>query len=294
MGHSGPPVRARPSRRRWSAPPATTRTGTATTGSSTGSRWRATSRRPPATAVKVKDATYDPARTRNYTVIQVAGVAPAGADPTATEDATWLLYADQVLAARASGGVGFDPDGAGPAAPIPGDYSELSGDYLHKTLPAVGATGTYPFDGPNARPNTSDRTVTNPWWRGDPAGFNMQMTAWCAQCHTRYQAPSGSRSTASGDATFMYRHTTAYNRTCTTCHVAHGTNAVMNADPTKGSTYSANVPYPDGSITVGSSRLLKVDNRGTCQLCHDPTDGSAATAAGQTDIHQGQQPLYNP
>ena len=30
--------------------------------------------------------------------------------------------------------------------------------------------------------------------------------------------------------------------------------------------------YPGGAAApVGDSRLLKVDNRGTCQLCHDPT-----------------------
>jgi predicted CXXCH cytochrome family protein len=228
-----------------------------------------------ATAVNVKDATFDPARTRNYTVIQIAGVKPAGTDPTPAEEATWLLYADQVL----------------------GVYNPLSGDYLHRTLPynANTATGApiYPFDAPNARPNTSDRTTTNPWWRGDPAGFNMQMTAWCSQCHTRYMAPSGSRSTPSGDAIFAYRHTTAYNRTCSTCHVAHGTNAVMNTGPTE-TTYSANVPYPDGTKVVGNSRLLKVDNRGVCQLCHDPTEGSAAIAAGVTSLPQGPAPAYFP
>ena len=45
---------------------------------------------------------------------------------------------------------------------IPGDYSALSGDYLHKALPyntTAGTTSTnnYPFDAPNARPNTSFR-----------------------------------------------------------------------------------------------------------------------------------------
>jgi predicted CXXCH cytochrome family protein len=233
-----------------------------------------------ATDVNVKDATFDPARTRNYTVIQIAGTTPAGADPTLAEEATWLLYADQVTG-----------------------YSSLSGDYLHKTLPYnTPTTGTptpiYPFDAPNARPNTSRRPATGQpeggWSRGDPAGFNMQMTSWCAQCHTRYMAPSGSRTTSSGDAIYTYRHTTAYNRTCTTCHVAHGTNAVMNQVPANGTTYSANVPYPDGSTTVGSSRLLKVDNRGTCQLCHDPTEGSAATAAGVTSLPQGPAPAFFP
>ena len=51
----------------------------------------------------------------------------------------------------------------------------------------------------------------------------------------------------------------------------------MNQVAADGTTYSANVPFPDGSVTAGDSRLLKVDNRGTCQMCHDPTEGSAAT-----------------
>jgi len=220
------------------------------------------------TPVDVKDATFDPARTRNYTVIQVAGTAPAGNDPTPAEEATWLLYADQVI----------------------GFYDPLSGDYLHKAIPYNAASSVlYPFDAPNARPNINTRTETIPWWRGDTRGFNMQMTAWCSQCHTRYQAPSGSRTTPSGDSIYKYRHTTAYNRTCTTCHVAHGTNATMDQ-------YSASVPYPDGSPGAGDSRLLKVDNRGTCQLCHDPTFGSAAKNAVPpvTSIGQGPTPSYLP
>ena len=36
--------------------------------------------------------------------------------------------------------------------------------------------------------------------------------------------------------------------------------------------YSANMTYPGGAAApVGDSRLLKIDNRGTCQACHDPT-----------------------
>ena len=39
--------------------------------------------------------------------------------------------------------------------------------------------------------------------------------------------------------------------------------------------FSKVYPYPgstSGSPNISpSSRLLKVDNRGTCQLCHDPT-----------------------
>jgi predicted CXXCH cytochrome family protein len=219
-----------------------------------------------ATAVNVTDATFDPARTRNYTVIQVAG--------TPGVESSYLLYADQVL----------------------GSYDPLSGDYLHKNVPynaVTTAPAVYSYDGPNARPNTSVNSATG-YGRSDPAGFNVQMTSWCAQCHTRYMAASGSRTTYSGDTIFSYRHTTAYNRTCTTCHVAHGTNAVMNQDTAAGTTYSANVPYPDGTTTAGDSRLLKVDNRGTCQMCHDPTSGSAATAAGVSPLSQGTTPAYFP
>ena len=32
---------------------------------------------------------------------------------------------------------------------------------------------------------------------------------------------------------------------------------------------------PDGTVS-NNSRLLKVGNRGTCQLCHDPTGTSKA------------------
>jgi predicted CXXCH cytochrome family protein len=69
-----------------------------------------------------------------------------------------------------------------------------------------------------------------------------------------------------GDDTFKYQHSTTTNRACTTCHVAHGSNAAL----TPGG-FAANVTYPDGTTTSLSSRLLKVDNRGTCQACHDPT-----------------------
>ena len=87
-----------------------------------------------ASAVNVTDATFDPARTRNYTVIQVAG--------TPGVESTFLLYADQVLAARTAGTFNL----------IPGDYTALSGDYFHKNVPYTGSTN---YDGPNARPNTS-------------------------------------------------------------------------------------------------------------------------------------------
>ncbi|HSO29064.1 MAG TPA: hypothetical protein VLS28_04125, partial [Candidatus Sulfomarinibacteraceae bacterium] len=106
---------------------------------------------------------------------------------------------------------------------------------------------------------------------GGLTAFNTQMTSWCTACHTRYYEPFG-HSSFSGDNLFAYRHETIGNRACTTCHVAHGSNARMEGP------FSAALPFPNGDVlsysingTTGDSRLLKVDGRGTCQLCHDPT-----------------------
>jgi hypothetical protein len=95
------------------------------------------------------------------------------------------------------------------------------------------------------------------------------MTLWCSACHSRYAAPRSAVRTPSGDSVYTYRHQTTTTE-CTQCHVAHGSNAVMDG------TYSSTLPYPvepgGTPISGPSSRLLKVDNRGTCQLCHDPTE----------------------
>ncbi len=118
---------------------------------------------------------------------------------------------------------------------IAGDYDALSGDYFHKNVP-YDAIGRPPSTTARTRlPNTSATAA----FSHATGGFNVQMTNWCSQCHTRYLAASGARSpqipppaaqTGGGvDSIFSYRHTTAQNRTCTTCHVAHGTNAVMQS-----------------------------------------------------------------
>ena len=94
-----------------------------------------------------------------------------------------------------------------------------------------------------------------------------RIAAWCTTCHTRYLAPSGSWGTNSGDAVFTYRHTgdnvsgdAASNRNCIQCHVAHGTNAQMP---------SSSVEWPAGTTPSADSRLLRVDDRGVCVMCHN-------------------------
>ncbi len=128
-----------------------------------------------------------------------------------------------------------------------------------------------------------------------PANNTGLMTAWCIQCHTRYNGysttvtngvsnytPGGNQASSlvanSADSTFMYKHGTT-RIGCEQCHVSHGSDALMTG--TNSLTYTdpngvvppkpSNVG-PNGSVpTSGDSRLLKVDNRGTCQMCHDPT-----------------------
>jgi predicted CXXCH cytochrome family protein len=98
-------------------------------------------------------------------------------------------------------------------------------------------------------------------------GYRSEIRTWCLACHTRYGANNAAATNPSGDAIFAYRHTNS-RVTCTQCHVAHGSNAAMPGEG--GTTFSNTFPYPNG-VASPSSRLLKINNRGTCQACHDPT-----------------------
>jgi predicted CXXCH cytochrome family protein len=146
---------------------------------------------------------------------------------------------------------------ASQAATASGAAGALAGDYWHVRVPWTTSPGT--ADAPNG-------------WSGT---FNGQITAWCKTCHVQYYADTQwFDPNPSGDTLFKYRHNTTTRLACTTCHVAHGSNARMEG------TFSRTQPFPNaaapsytiGSATTGDSRLLKVDNRGTCQLCHEPTN----------------------
>ena len=130
-------------------------------------------------------------------------------------------------------------------------------------------------------------------------GYITNVSAWCTTCHTRYLAGSGSHATpltnAAGtvtDTTFTYRHRSdasdrggANRPNCIQCHVSHGTNVVMSGYA--GASYAqpdGKMPTAKGSVgnrdaagalissataAPGTSRLLRVDNRGTCEMCHN-------------------------
>jgi len=128
---------------------------------------------------------------------------------------------------------------------IAGGYPATAGDYFHRGVPWNLRTNN---DAPN----------------GMSATFNVEITQWCSACHTRYYSEDDGTNARPGENLYKYQHNTQSNRACTTCHVSHGSNAEMTG------TFSSTYAYPDGSASA-SSRLLKIDNRGTCQACHDPT-----------------------
>ncbi|OGO57976.1 MAG: hypothetical protein A2Z32_01645 [Chloroflexi bacterium RBG_16_69_14] len=91
---------------------------------------------------------------------------------------------------------------------------------------------------------------------------------------------TGAAGAPTTDAIYKYQHRTVPNRACVTCHVGHGSNAQMTG------LYSSVFTRPDGTPSA-SSRLLKADNRGTCQLCHEPTETLPVnTYTGVTDPGQ--------
>ncbi len=120
-------------------------------------------------------------------------------------------------------------------------------------------------------PDASTKTyATGNYWsvedKGAP-GFIANVSAWCATCHTRYL--SSTSYTDSGDAVFTYRHrsdqTAQGSANCIQCHVAHGSNASVSESS------STAVHNPEGRSGVPAgpgSRLLRIDDKGTCQMCH--------------------------
>ena len=169
-----------------------------------------------------------------------------------------------------------DPHGNGNyriLRPIPVDSGTTTGVTIPDSRTKVYTTANYwATDDPNSAAVTTPIVVTNsagvstPY---TPSVFIANISAWCSQCHTRYMATSGSYKTNSGDAIYTYRHRSDQNykeggANCITCHVAHGSNASMSGSN------SSQVSLPNGSAaTPGDSRLLRVDNRGTCNMCHN-------------------------
>ena len=230
--------------------------------------------------VPVTDATLPSAGdARNYTVMQTKG--------TEGTESTYLLYASQVVTAA----------GTGTFNSIPGTYTAGGGDYFARNVPWSPLVNNAACV-PNVFPAPAACATANSAPNGRPSTFSGQITQWCASCHTRYFANDNPQNAAApdgatgaswqyprpNDSLFNHQHRTVAGRDCLTCHVSHGSNAAMTG------TFSASFPYPNdvaGSSLSASSRLLKVDNRGTCQACHDPT----LTVAAGTLLPVGATPV---
>jgi predicted CXXCH cytochrome family protein len=113
---------------------------------------------------------------------------------------------------------------------------------------------------------TKAYTTTNYWLVEDAKapGFIANISAWCSTCHTRYL--SATSYTGSGDAVFTDRHRTDQtaqgSASCIQCHVAHGSNA------SAGKASAGGVHSLEGVPAAADGYLLRIDNRGACQMCH--------------------------
>jgi predicted CXXCH cytochrome family protein len=159
-----------------------------------------------------------------------------------------------------------------------GDYGGRTYNYMRPSFQA-GRTGsspsyTYvscpdPTSGLPTGPSTAATTGTDAGSNTTACGTNaatgsvwnntvpmQKLGLWCSTCHDRYLS-NGGRTVDSGDATFMYRHTSTGSLACVNCHVAHGTSAAMTTTLAQNAT-----------LATGSSILLKYDNRSICVDCH--------------------------
>lgn len=250
---------------------------------------------------------HDPHGNGNYRLLQTVpgGVSNAAVNIAsasvvgATNVATFTTATEHYL------GVGNTVTIAGVGAPFDGTWSVLStaaytsftvtlaGTNVDATVTAKGTAknaGQAVLDAPSA---TARVYTTTDYWKvndettpGITVGTNTNVkafigsiAAWCTQCHTRYQTGrSGTYENATGDTTFTYRHRgnsvkntnvtngTAYanqvnSPNCIQCHVAHGSNATAVSS-------SLGVNFP-GTTTTEDSALLRISNRGVCQMCHN-------------------------
>jgi predicted CXXCH cytochrome family protein len=106
--------------------------------------------------------------------------------------------------------------------------------------------------------------TTNNWlsgYAGSPPGVNGvnggaassdgylgNIVQWCTTCHSRRH--SGTNDTMGGQQ-------------CVTCHVAHGSSASMSG------VGSGHVQQADGSATRANGKLLRLDDRTPCAMCHN-------------------------
>jgi predicted CXXCH cytochrome family protein len=125
---------------------------------------------------------------------------------------------------------------------------------------------TTPVEIPESKGMPHVYTTTNYWDVEDEYAPDLiaKISAWCAACHTRYL--SSTTGAESGDAVFTDRHvsdgTKQGSPSCIQCHVAHGSNAKAE----EAGSFAVHSPQ---ELPAGpGGRLLRIDARGTCRMCH--------------------------
>ncbi len=172
--------------------------------------------------------------------------------------------------------------GNGPISAEPNDGNTISlscgschdphGNGMYRLLRPIpidsGATTPVEIPEPAGMPHVY--TTTNYWDVEDEYAPDLivKISEWCALCHTRYL--SSTTGAESGDAIFTDRHVSDGAKqgtpSCIQCHVAHGSNA--NADEAGSFAIHSPQELPAGP----GSRLLRIDGRGTCRMCHTESE----------------------
>jgi len=170
------------------------------------------------------------------------------------------------------------------AAAVPAVMSPAAGIKIPDATAKVYTTANYWLSGDSLVPVDATATLTGTPKAGDLAadGYINNIANWCTTCHTRYLAVSGSYKTARAgtnlagqDTNFTYQHRSDANykgsaANCITCHVSHGSNATMTgAALTVANPGAALTAFGDATTSSADSKLLRVDNRGTCEMCHN-------------------------
>ena len=126
--------------------------------------------------------------------------------------------------------------------------------------------------------------ITTPL-QNETATYNNSISNFCGGCHVDYkQSTAGSGSAPSGTyAPAKYRHRVAENGTIMLASGASGYNATFLAIPTStgGDVVCNTCHYAHGTTAAvapgtyaGGSTLLRMDERGVCQNCHNKTPDS--------------------
>ena len=217
--------------------------------------------------------------------VTIGALAAAGAEPTqsrhSTDGTAQTIWGNGAISAVSNPGLAGNPLSCG-------ECHDPHGNGNYRILRSVpSGSGGAGYTVPDTYPKVyTTSNYFNMTFTGSTTTDNIlkDTSAWCAQCHTRYLAarraalPADASRVDSGDAIFAFRHTSAgwgnssavppvasnNTRACITCHAVHGSNATAG-------TYSGSVPLPDNVAGSGAAdnRLLKMNNRGICQKCHN-------------------------